>query len=536
MLRRTFNRFSTHYDLIVLGSGPAGQKCAIDSAKKGKRVAIIDKNNMIGGVCTHTGTIPSKTLREAIINTTGFRAKDIYGVGKLRRVNAKEILQQVRAVEARQQDVITYQLKRNNIDIISGFGRFVGPRSIQVSGTDSCLTAENIMISVGTLPNRAPEYDFSLKEILDSDEVISDDLVVPRSLIVVGGGVIGMEYASMISTIPGTRVTVVDKAPRVLPFVDNEIVDMLMTHFRNNGGRVVLNDGVVSSKVVPVDPSNEKSRRQVVLELKSGKKLTADAMLFAMGRCASTGGLDLDKIGVCPLKRGHLVVNEHFQVMTNSKDGGGEIVEGVYAAGDVIGIPALASTAMEQGRRASCHMWGDSTVKNFFVAGESFPYGIYTVPEISMVGQSEEQLTKDKVVYETGYARYSELARAQLVGGGDHGVGLLKMLFCPYTLKLYGVHVIGDGATEIVHIGQTVMRLGGTLEYFRNTVFNYPTFAEGYRVAALAGLSKAKYYKKPAVGDEPNVDPLTQTPTNPKAFEEAPVEELKPVEETAKKE
>eukprot|EP00759_Apiculatamorpha_spiralis_P022201 PhF_6_TR26536/c0_g1_i1/m.38361/K00322/sthA, udhA; NAD(P) transhydrogenase len=469
---------TSNYDLIVLGSGPAGQKCAVDSAKRGKRVAVVDKSVNVGGVCVHTGTIPSKTFREAAINLTGYRSRTLQGAGSLNRVTSQEILDRVYNVEKRQASIVLGQLKRNNITTISGYGKFVGPNTVEVhmeDGSKHRYHAKNVLIGVGTHPNRGKNMPFHHRKVYDGDLILSKDLEIPRSIIVVGGGVIGMEYATSLSIIPGTKVTVIDGNSRLLGFCDHEVIDMLCSTFQADGGRLILNDTVEKCEVV---------KHEVVAHLKSGKKVIAESLLYCMGRQASTDFLDLATIDAQTTKRGQVSVNKDYQVL--AKDG--SVIPGVYAAGDVIGFPALASTSMEQGRRASCHMWGEQITATS-ASTEFFPYGIYTVPEISCVGYTEQELTTKKIPYDVGIARYEELARAHLIGDVK---GMLKLLFCPKTFKLLGVHCIGEGATEIVHIGQAVMALEGTVDFFRNTVFNYPTFAEAYRVAAIAGIGGRK--------------------------------------------
>eukprot|EP00760_Papus_ankaliazontas_P030802 PhM_4_TR5028/c0_g1_i1/m.105860/K00322/sthA, udhA; NAD(P) transhydrogenase len=465
-----------HYDLVVLGSGPAGQKCAIDSAKRGKSVLVVDKAMNAGGVCVHTGTIPSKTFREAVISLTGYRSRSVPNAPAMNRINSRDILDRVRVVEHHQTSIVLNQLKRNNVNMISGYGRFLGPNEVAVDAEDGSVhhyTAKNVMISVGTHPNRGKGMPFNHRRVYDGDLILSDDLDIPRSLIVVGAGVIGMEYATAMNVIPGTRVTVIDGVDRLLGFCDHEITDVLVHTFRADGGRLVLNDTVEGCEVT--------GDNKVVAHLKSGKQVFGDALLYCMGRQASTAGLNIQSINALFGRRGQLAVSEHYQCLDNTTK---EPIPGVYAAGDVIGFPALASTSMEQGRRASCHMWGESITMSS-ASTEFFPMGIYTVPEISCVGRTEQELSAKGIRYEVGVARYEELARSHLVGDVT---GMLKLIFCPTTLKLLGVQVIGEGATEIIHIGQAVMALGGTVEYFRNTVFNYPTFAEAYRVAAIAGL------------------------------------------------
>ncbi|KAF0695972.1 Aste57867_13244 [Aphanomyces stellatus] len=507
---------SEHFDLVVIGSGPAGQKCAVDSAKHGKKVAIIDKKDMHGGVCVHTGTIPSKTFREAVLHLTAHRHKGFYGsaysaggstTGK--RLSVDEILDRVKKVEEAETDLTRNQLSRNGIQLINGTARFLpteDKKTIAVLSNDSyvektdaqrhddanickrVLTADKFLIAVGTRPARHPDLDYDGSLIFDSDQLLWGGVdIVPKRLIVVGAGVIGMEYASMISIIPGTQVTVIDGRKDILDMADKEVSDALCYYMRQRGSRFLTEESIVKVET-------KQDEREVIVHLSSGKTIVGDALLYTQGRQGNVAGLDLEAVGLAANKRGVLEVNNNFQTS----------VPHIYAAGDCIGYPALASTSMEQGRLASVHMrTAEPTNKNRGDAeehdpahprtrmrsGEVFPFGIYTVPEISMVGKSEQQLTKENIPYEVGVARYEELAKGQMLGGMP---GFLKIIFCPTTLQLLGVHAIGEGATEIIHIGQVVMSTGGTLEYFRNAVFNYPTLAEAYRVAGLNGLRKVE--------------------------------------------
>uniref|UniRef100_M4C3E6 NAD(P)(+) transhydrogenase (Si-specific) n=1 Tax=Hyaloperonospora arabidopsidis (strain Emoy2) TaxID=559515 RepID=M4C3E6_HYAAE len=383
------------YDLVVIGSGPSATQCALDSAKQGKRVAIVDKKTRLGGVCVHTGTIPSKTFREAVLHLSGYRHHGFYGKSySMKTVTIEDILYRVQRVVSSEEDVVRAQLKAARVDVIPGFARFESAHEISIvkegaakdkAETGQCsnnmdartrVRADKFLVACGTRPAHNPLVPIDGKIVIDSDQILKRGMQqLPRSLIVVGAGVIGMEYASMINVVPGHSVTVVDARPDV-------------------------------------------------------------------------------------------------------------------SCSDCIGAPALASTSMEQGRLASCHMWevdeehaGTSQLEN-----GNYPYGIYTIPEISMVGQTEQQLTKDCVNYEIGIAKYSELAKGQMMGAMAGGT--LKILFDPDTLKVLGVHAIGEGATEIIHIGQVAMAMGCSLTYFRDAVFNYPTLAEAYRVAALNGLGR----------------------------------------------
>ncbi len=456
------------FDLIVIGSGPAGQKGAICAAKMRKRVAVIDRTVMLGGVCVHTGTIPSKSLREAIFQLMGSAVRTFYGERSRGNVDisVEDLSFRVNSIVARETEVIRAQLKRNGVAIFQGTARFADAHTIEIEGESggTTLHGENILIACGTRPARSAEIPFDGKRILDTDE-IPDMGTLPREMIVVGAGVVGLEYISFMTAL-GVKVTLIDQRPVILDFVDREIVEALEYHLRQVGTTFRLGE-----KVTRV--GFDSGRDRVFAELESGKKVLGDVLLYAVGRQANGDQLSLEAAGLKPDPRGKIKVNESFQTE----------VPHIYAAGDVIGFPALASTSMEQGRLASCHIFG--------VPGERmpeiFPYGIYTIPEISMVGRTEEKLTVEKVPYEIGIAKYAELAKSMMLGDET---GMLKLLFERNTRRLLGVHAIGQRATEIIHIGQAVMAYGGTIEYFRDAVFNYPTLAEAYKVAALDGLNK----------------------------------------------
>jgi NAD(P) transhydrogenase len=452
------------FDLVVIGTGPAGQKGAICAAKLRKRVAVVDRTLMMGGVCVHTGTIPSKTVREAIFQLTGFAVKTYCrGSGD---VSVQDLAARVRTIIARETDVIRAQLKRNGVVIFQGMAQFVDPHTIEVQGDTqkTLVRADNILIACGTRPAHNPEIPFDGKRILDTDDISGMD-GVPKELIVVGAGVVGLEYASFLAAL-GSEITLIDQRPTILDFVDREIVEALAYHLRQMGATFRLGE-----KVTRV--GFDAGRDRVFAELESGKRVQGHSLLHCVGRQANGDRLNLESAGLHPDSRGKIEVNAKFQTA----------VPHIYAAGDVIGFPALASTSMEQGRLASCHMFGAPSES----MSQFFPYGIYTIPEISMVGQTEEKLTAAKVPYEVGIAKYAELAKSMMLGDES---GMLKLLFDRNNLKLLGVHAIGQRATEIIHIGQAVLAYGGTIEYFRDTVFNYPTLAEAYKVAALDGLNK----------------------------------------------
>ncbi len=458
---------SHRYDLVVIGSGPAGQKGAIAGAKLGKRVAIVDSKAMIGGVCLHTGTIPSKTLREAILYLTGLRQRAFYGQDYTlkQEISMSDLVSRVESVKRREKEVINHQLGSNGIAVINGKARFIDANCLEVDsdGDLTKLTADHVLVACGTRPAHAPDIPFEGRRILDADQ-LGDVGRIPRDLIVVGAGVIGIEYASMLAAL-GVRVTVIEQRPTLLDFADHEILEALCFYLRRQG--VVFRLG---EKVTEVEISGE---GLVQAKMESGKRVHAEGLLYAVGRQANTDLLNAGAAGLSIDSRGRVTVNEHFQ--TN--------VPGIYAAGDCIGFPSLASTSMEQGRLAVSHMFRGAEARRTSL----FPYGIYTIPEISMVGKTERELTEAKAPYEVGVARYEEVAKGQMAGDDT---GMLKLLFDPDSLKLLGVHAIGEGATEIIHVGQTVMAYDGTIEFFRDSVFNYPTFAEAYKVAALNGLNK----------------------------------------------
>jgi NAD(P) transhydrogenase len=449
------------YDLLVLGSGPAGQRAAIQAAKLGKRVGIVERSRMVGGVCLHTGTVPSKTFREAVLSLTHIPSLS-RGIPVDRpRPTMQDLLHRVNGVIERELDVVARQLSRNGVDVIPGTARFTDAHTIAIHGgpLERQASAERILIACGSVP-APPPVDADHETILTSDDIVHLRKL-PKSLAVIGGGVIGVEYASMFAEL-GVEVTLVDRHERVLDFCDHEIIDELMHQMRQK--RVTFRLGEAVQKVRGID-----NPHGAAIDLESGKHLEVDAVLYAIGRISATKQLGLEKAGVTADDRGRIKVNDKFQTD----------VAHISAAGDIIGFPALASTSSEQGRLAVCHMFGVEAKPT--PAG--FPYGIYAIPEISMVGATEEELTRQKVPYEVGVARYEEIARGQILGDSS---GFFKMIFHRETRKLLGVHCIGTQATELVHIGQAVLTLGGGLDYFLETVFNYPTLAECYKVAAYS--------------------------------------------------
>jgi NAD(P) transhydrogenase len=456
-----------HYDMLVIGSGPAGQKAAIQAAKIGKKVGIIERKTVVGGICINIGTIPSKSLREAVMFLSGFRQRDLYGASyRVKKdITFQDLAQRCDHVVKAEQEIIQNQLMRNCVDFIVGTATLIDPHRIAIrqDAESNEHTADYIVIAVGAEAARPPGIAFDGEAVIDSDQLLSLKQL-PKSLTIMGGGVIGCEYACILATL-GIPVVMLERRPRLLEFVDSEIIESLQYQMRNIGVTLRLNE-----EVVGVRRASDKS---VVLQLKSGKQIRSPLLLYSAGRVGATHGLGLERIGIEPDERGRLKVNEDFQTA----------VSHIYAAGDVVGFPALASTSMQQGRHAACHAFGLACE----TSSHLLPYGIYTIPEISMVGRNEDELTRDGIPYEIGVARYREIARGQLIGDT---VGMLKLLFHSETRALLGVHGIGEGATELIHIGQAVIAHGGKLDYFIDAVFNYPTLAECYKVAALAAFNK----------------------------------------------
>lgn len=464
------------YDLIVIGSGPAGQKAAVQAAKLNKRVAVVERMEVVGGVAINTGTIPSKALREAILHFTGFRYRSMYGENYTvkKDITIDDIINWCQIVVKGEIDVVSNQMHRNDIDVIRGEGSLKDKNTVVVThgGERDEYTTENVVIATGTHPARPADIPFDRTHIVDADGLLTLPKL-PRTMIVVGGGVIGTEYASMMSAL-GVRVTLIEGRHRLLEFLDVEIGEALQYHLRQEGMTLRLGEKVVTVEKRDA-PVGARTSDGVIVEatLESGKVLRAECLLYCIGRQGSTDRLGLENVGIEADNRGRLKVNDHYQTEVPS----------IYACGDVIGFPALASTSMEQGRLAAAHMFGRPTE----ATEKLFPYGIYAIPEISMVGWTEDQLTEEDVPYEVGVANYREIARGQLVGDV---IGMLKLIVHQESRTVLGVHCIGSGATEIIHIGQTLMAFNGTIDYFVNTVFNYPTFAECYKVAALNAYNK----------------------------------------------
>ncbi|MFC6016837.1 Si-specific NAD(P)(+) transhydrogenase [Plantactinospora solaniradicis] len=458
------------FDVLVVGSGPGGQKAAIAAAKLGRRAAVIERQHMVGGVCINTGTVPSKTLREAVLYLTGLSQREVYGQSYRLKddITVADLTARTQHVIGREVDVVRSQLARNRVRLLTGTARFHDPNTLTVTdpaGRESKVTAENIIIAAGTRPARPASVDFDERTIIDSDGIINLEKV-PNSMVVVGAGVIGIEYASMFAAL-GTKVTVVERRDRMLEFCDLEIVEALKYHLR---------DLAVTFRFSEAVAAVERHTRGAIAVLESGKRIAADTVMYSAGRHGMATELELENAGLAADDRGRIKVDPQFRTT----------VPHIYAVGDVIGFPALASTSMEQGRLAAHHACGEPVR----AMPELQPIGIYTIPEISFIGRTEDELTRDKVPFEVGISRYRELARGQISGDS---YGMLKLLVAPDTGRLLGVHIFGTGATELVHIGQAVMGCLGTVDYLVDAVFNYPTLAEAYKVAALDAMNKMRH-------------------------------------------
>ena len=455
------------YDIIVIGSGPAGQRAAIQGAKCGRRVVVIEQREIVGGACINTGTIPSKTMREAVMHLSGFQYQGIYGSNYhvKEKILMADLGFRVNQVIKTEVDVTQAQLTRNGVDVIMGRAGFLDATHVRVESSrgQTELEAPTIIIATGTKPSVSPTVPINGRTIVNSDQILNIP-VVPKTMIVVGGGVIGVEY-TCIFAILGVRVILVEKRPRLLEFADSEIVEALSYHLRDHRVTMRLNEEVAAVE--------EMGDEGVVARLKSNKVITGDALLYAVGRQGNVEDLNLAAAGLEADSRGRIAVDADYKTKT----------PGIYAAGDVIGFPSLASVSMEQGRLAAANAVGLKIQSN----PATYPYGIYTIPEISFVGKTEEQLTDADVPYEVGVAYYRETARGQIRGDTT---GRLKLIFHRETREVLGVHIIGEGATELLHIGQAVMILKGTVDYFVETVFNYPTLAECYKQAAFNGINK----------------------------------------------
>ena len=455
------------YDLVVIGSGPGGQRAAIQAAKVGKRVAVVEKQTTVGGVCINTGTIPSKTMREAVLHLSGFYDQAFYGANYhvKENITMNDLSFRVTHVIEGEAAVLQDQLKRNGVDLFHGVGSFIDCRHIRVANNTgySELESEYVVLAVGTKPADNAKVPINGRNIVNSDQILNMP-TIPKTLIVVGGGVIGVEYACMFSTL-GVRVIIVEKRPRLLEFADAEMVEALSYHMRDRRATMRLSEEVESVEELPDG--------KVAANLVSKKRIVADALLYAVGRQGNIDRLNLPTAGVESDDRGRVKVDGEYRTSQAN----------IFAVGDVIGFPSLASVSMEQGRLAAAKAFGVHVESD--PAG--YPYGIYTIPQISFIGKTEEQLTEEDVPYEVGVAYYREIARGQISGHTD---GRLKLLFHRESLDLLGVHIFGENAAELLHIGQAVLLLKGKITYFINTVFNYPTLAECYKAAAFNGLNR----------------------------------------------
>jgi len=461
------------YDLVVIGSGPSGQRAVIQAAKLGKSVAIIERARTVGGICVNYGTIPSKTFREAVLHLSGYRERGIYGSSYRvkQEITIDDLLYRVQQVVRSEIDVIRNQMTRNRVELIEATATFLDPHLIELTTEGRHgkrqITARKVVIACGTEAARDTHIPFDGQRVFTSDDVLGLERL-PRSIIVVGAGVIGIEYATMFAAL-GVRVTVVDKRPTLLPFLDHEISAALTYVVQQSNVTMRLGEEVAEIDVI------SGVSKPVEVRLKSGKVLHAEAALYSIGRVGATERLQLGNAGVQADDRNRSPGNEHFQ----------SNVEHVYAVGDVIGFPSLASTSYEQGRAAARHAFG---LRNDHEGGIGlFPYGIYTVPEISTIGKSEDELTAAGIAYEIGKANYREISRGQIIGDRT---GLLKIIFSPESRQLLGVHIMGEGASELIHIGQVLMAHNGKIDYFADAVFNFPTLAECYKTAALDGLNR----------------------------------------------
>ena len=473
-----------HYDLIVIGTGPAGQKAAVAAAKAGKSVLAVEKGGMVGGICVHSGTIPSKALREAVLVFAGLRTRRMPGIQVTLHdhIGIDDLIANTAEIVVAETSIVRDQLQRNNIDLVYGEARFDGPHAVRVKTVNDevVYTGDFIMIAVGATPVRPAHIPFDDDRVLDTASVLGLHRI-PKKVVVIGAGVIGVEYACIFAAL-GATVDLTDRRKELLKFLDREIAEALAYQMWSAGVRLRLGE---DAERVEVEGG------LVRVSVASGEVIECDTVLYVQGRAAATATLGLDRAGITPGPGGQLKVDANYRTE----------ISHIYAIGDVIGFPSLASTSMEQGRLASCHAFG--------IPAESFPdllpYGLYTIPEVSTVGKSASDLDRDGVPYASGRAHYREIARGQLVGDSE---GILKLLFHRETRQLLGVHAIGEGATELIHIGQAVLAFNGTINYFVANVFNYPTFAECYRVAALDGINRMM--KEPAGGT-----PLEKLPPEP---------------------
>jgi NAD(P) transhydrogenase len=468
----TSSRDRERYDLVVIGSGPGGEKGAAQAAWFGKRVALVERASLVGGASVHTGTLPSKTLRETALYLTGFRRRELYGMSLRldRKKSLRQLVGRLRDVEERQTRQIRRNLERHGIALYRGEASFEEPGLVRVrcdGAEDRLLAADVFLIATGSSPIAPPGIDMRDPDVVDSDRILDLDRV-PASMTVVGGGVIGCEYACLFAAL-GTRITLVEGRDRILSGLDEELSTGLQLSLERMGAEILLGDAVESVARAPGRRTNA-----LRLGLKSGRRLRADKVLFSAGRRGNTRELGLDRIGVALTERGHIAVDAHFRTSAES----------VYAVGDVVGFPGLASTSMEQGRVAMCHAFGISYKRQL---APVLPYGIYSIPEIATVGASEQELQSKGIAYETGRARFENSARGQITGDFE---GFVKLVFDPSTRRLLGAHVMGEHATELVHVPMLVLASGGPIDVFLDSVFNFPTLSESFKYAAYDGLQR----------------------------------------------
>jgi NAD(P) transhydrogenase len=475
-----------HYDLIVIGSGPAGRRAAVQAAKLKKTVLVIERGRRVGGVCVHTGTIPSKTLRETVLNLTGWRERGFYGRAHRNKENitAEDLRRRLHITLDHEVEVLEHQFARNAVTWTAGAARFLGPHAIEVTGEAGEVRhfhGDRIILAVGTQPFRPRHIPFDGETIVDADEIL-DLKRLPRSIAVIGASVIGVEYATIFSALD-VKVTVIEPGESLLGFVDRELVDEFIHDLRDRGVSLRFN-----SKAASVEKLGPEA---CLVRLEDQRQIAAEMVLFAAGRKGATETLNLPAAGLACDERGRIAVDKaSFRTS----------VPHIYAVGDVIGFPSLASTSMEQGRIAACHAFGETA----HAPPEFFPYGIYSVPEISTVGMTEEQVREKCIPYETGIARFRETSRGHIMGLSS---GFMKMIFALDTRRLLGVHIVGEGATELIHIGQAVLNLGGGLDYFVENTFNYPTLAEAYKIAALDAFNRMPARAVASIIDEEREQP-----------------------------
>lgn len=458
------NDIQARYDLVVVGSGPAGRRAAVQAAKFNKTVLVIEKGRRVGGVSVHTGTIPSKTLRETVLNLSGWRERGFYGRAYRvkQHIEADDLKRRLIMTLDHEVEILEHQFARNNVDTLTGEARFIDTHRLAVTCEDGVVHkvgADRVVIAVGTRPYRPVHIGFDGVNIVDSDEIL-EITRIPRQLIVIGASVIGSEYASIFSALD-VKVTLLEPTEGLMPFLDRELADEFIHDLRDRGVTLRFGCKVTAARVVGPD--------RCLIETEDGRQLYADMVLFAAGREGATDTLGLDACGLTADSRGRIAVDATTYQTAQPH---------IFAAGDVIGFPSLASTSMEQGRIAACHAFGEPAQ----APPEFFPYGIYSVPEISTVGMTEEEVRERGIPYETGVARFRETSRGHIMG---LSTGFMKMIFSLETRRLLGVHIVGEGATELIHIGQAVLNLEGTLDYFVQNTFNYPTLAEAYKIAAL---------------------------------------------------